>query len=221
MKPHFSELPGCRERHLQRRCDNPLFPAQVRKVTQAQVDEARQRDQAEVARFADEFQGLLQRASVFSGRVDTEEVLQLKEDIDRLYEQCVGLAGDHSGEKRALLKLNDVIMASIRTAAAGDGLAAEELERETAARDMHLRLLDYPLVVDLLRSDTPVEREDLVPALLSADAETVPVVMSLFDAEQQAALRAEARALVQALERRGQASRQLLERLTAMEASPQ
>jgi hypothetical protein len=40
----WSENPGCFERHLKRKQDNPLFPEPDRKVTQEQIDEARERD---------------------------------------------------------------------------------------------------------------------------------------------------------------------------------
>ena len=60
--PRFSELPGARERHLQRRCDNPLFPAAVRTVTQEQVTIARQEDVGELQSFQSELREVVERA---------------------------------------------------------------------------------------------------------------------------------------------------------------
>jgi hypothetical protein len=47
----WSDQPGCFERHLLRRYNNPLFPPDLQLVTQAQVDAARQRDLEERQAF--------------------------------------------------------------------------------------------------------------------------------------------------------------------------
>jgi hypothetical protein len=203
MTVHFSSEPGCWERHLQRKYGNPLFPEAARTVSQARIDEARRKDDEEVRAFQQDFQQALKEVSEFTGHVDTEIILGIKERLDRLYEQCAGFSGDYSAEKQALLRLSQVIMQAIGRAAAGDTLAEEELKKEQAAREIHQKLLDYLLVPHLLRADSPITREDLVPTLLSEDPETVRVVMSLFDPEQQAELRQEALDLVEALQRTG------------------
>lgn len=200
----FSERPGSHERHLRRRCDNPLFPPERRQITQTDVDSARAADAQEYREFRAQFHQLLQEAGEMAGSVDTELVLGLKERIEQLYEQCAAFGGDHAKEKEGLLRLNDVIMGAVRRAAGDDPVAMAELEKEQAARQLHLQLLEYPLVADLLRDDTPIEAQDLVPTLLSEDPESVRVVMSLFEPEQQTQLQTEAGRLVQRAEHQGE-----------------
>ena len=96
--------------------------------------------------------------------------MQTKEKADRLYEQCVGLAGDHERERQGLLKLNEVIMGAIRAAAGQDPLAMDELEKEQQAREIHLALLECKLVADAmadwvlqLKPDEPVYAEYELP----------------------------------------------------------
>jgi len=218
MTIQFSAQPGCRERHLRRKYANPLFGGEAQALTAADVERARGEDEAEREQFRADFQDLLRRAADLSGQVDTEAILEIKEQIDRLYELAAGLGGGVDAEQQSLLKINDVIMRAIHAAAANDPLAIEELEKEAAARQMHLELLHYPLVADLLRSDSPVSREDLVPTLLSEDAETVRVVISMFDPTQQAELRDEARALVEELKRRDELPESAMASLAAMQA---
>lgn len=219
MALQFSDQPGSRERHLRRRCDNPLFPAARRQISQADVDAARRADEQEYAEFRVQFHELLQEAGSMAGSVDTELVLGLKEKIEQLYEQCAGFGGDHEKEKQGLLRLNDVIMAAVRRAAGDDPLALEELETEQQARQLHLQLLEYSLVADLLRDDAPIEAQDLVPTLLSEDPESVRVVMSLFEPDQQARLQTEAAHLVQRAETEGVLAAQAQASYEAM-ASP-
>ena len=195
----FSESPGSRERHLIRKYDNPLFTQSLIKLTQTDIDTARQKDVDDYNAFLDDFNDLLQEVSLLSGQVDTEVILELKERIDRLYERCVSFGVDHEEYKKALQKLHQTIMSAIRQAAEVDSMALKEIEREQQVRDLHIELMEYKLVSDLLRADSPIQDNELVPTLLSEDAEAVQVVMSLFEPAQQQAIRNEAKALLDRL----------------------
>ena len=47
----WSEVPGCFERHLQRRVDNILFPLARQRVSEEEVAQARKRDEIEQETF--------------------------------------------------------------------------------------------------------------------------------------------------------------------------
>lgn len=220
-KIQFIEKPGFRERQLQRRFNNPLFSESQQKVSQSQLDTARQHDKEEVVVFIESLQSLLREVGSFSGREETDKILETKEGADKLYEQCAGLAGDHSRESEGLLKLNEAIMKSIRTAAGDDPLAIEELSREQQAREIHIKLLEYPLVADMLRTDGAIEADELLQTILSESDESIHVAMSLFDAQQREVLAEEATRLQQDLESRGVLSESIQARFSAMTSAPQ
>jgi len=196
----FIQQPGSRERHLQRRYQNPLFPEQQQQVTPLDLDVARKHDSDEVTHFGGELRTLLVDVSQFSGHEETDKVLAVKESADRLYEQCIGLAGDHERERQGLLKLNEVIMAAIANAAGQDALAIEELAREVQAREIHLQMLSIPLIADILRQDAAIQADDLLPSIMSADIETIKTALSLFDPEQTELLKQQAIGLQQSLQ---------------------
>jgi len=216
MSLSFGPDPGPRERHLRRRQDNPLFPPARRAVSGAELDAARRADQQDSEGFRRELRELLQEAGEMAGVMDTDLVLGVKERVERLYEQCAGLGGDHSREKVGLLRLNDVVVGALRAAAGADPLAQQELQQEQAAREIHVQLLQYPLVADLLSDASPIDPADLVPTILSESPESVRVAMSLFEPEQQAELRRQAKALVDQLERSGQLEPSVRDNLDAM-----
>ncbi len=199
----FLDSPGLRERQLQRRYRNPLFSAEQQDVSEQQLEQARQQDQQEVQQFAQSLQDLLTDVSQFSGTEETDKILQTKERADKLYEQCIGLSGDHEREREGLLKLNAAIMTAIRSAAGQDPLALEELDRESQARDIHMALLEYSLVADILRADTQLEEDELLPTILSGDEETISTIMTLFNNEQRQILEQQAEALKQSLQQQG------------------
>ena len=196
----FSAKPGMWERQLQRKHENPrLFPAGPA-IAQATVDAARQRDARERQAFHANFKQLCAEMAVLQGAIESEKILQLKERIDKLYLECMaqatardggstGNAGaissvDMAAEKNALRKLHDVVVATLVQAAANDPLARDEIAQEQAAHQLHQELLEYPLVGQLLRADSPVAAGELVATLLSETGTSFPGVLSLFDARQ-------------------------------------
>ena len=199
MSPQFSDKPGRRERHLQRKFRNPLYSEAEKKVTPADVNQARQEDEQELREFTEAFQEVLETIAELPGNVESQVILDLKERVDRLYEQACGLGGDRSGEREGLDRLHQAIAQAIRHGAGNDVEALTRLDEEAQARAMHMQLLQYDLVADLLYPETPIRPEDLIPALLSQDADALEAVMTLFDDEQRQFVLAQARQLLEAL----------------------
>ena len=217
----FSEAPGSRERHLIRKYENPLFVVSEPMLTQSDVDDARESDLDEYEGFLEDFNDLLKEVSHMTGTVETETILKMKERIDRLYERCVSFGTDHDEFKNALQKLHHTIMGAIRKAAEVDSMALKELEREQEVRKLHIELMEYKLVSDLLRVDSPIKDNELVPTLLSEDAEAVQVVMSLFEPDQQQAIRDEAESLLKKLALSNKIPEQVQQAYAAMTSQKQ
>jgi len=188
----FSEFPGRAERDCQRRNDNRLFDKSLRHVTQRQLSEATRADATEVSEFAQAFQKLFDDTSGLDSNVESDVILELKSRADRLYEQATGLSGDHGKYKTALLKLVEVMMTSVRAGAGDDAHALSELEQEQEARSIHVSLLVYPIVSDMLRPDSLITAETLTPTLLSISDDELTAILHLFEEEQLAFIHNEA-----------------------------
>ncbi|TNF99132.1 MAG: hypothetical protein EP297_06340 [Gammaproteobacteria bacterium] len=187
----FSKKPGCHEAYLKRKYHNPFF-ADDSTITQEMVNAAHQQDQKEIEIFQESFKSLMERSVALKPNTESEIILKLKEDIDKLYEQCAGLAGDHKAWKRGLKKLVDIVMEAIKKGAGNDTTALSELAQEEIARAQHYELLEYPLVAHLLRPDSPIQPDELATFLLAEEEETVTQVLSLFDPEHISALHEQA-----------------------------
>lgn len=218
--PDFLDHPGCHERHLRRRYHNPLFPPAVRNVTQHDVEQARRQDIQERSAFDTAFASLLKEAAALPPHVDTEVVLDLKQRLDPLLDQCAGLGGDTGRERRALLRLYDVFHRTLAAAAGNDPVAVQELAQEAEARTAHSELLTYPIVADLLRPDSPIGRDELVPALLSSPEPELRAALNLFDPEQRDAIDARARNLLAQLDAGDKGSPELTARLAILRSRP-
>jgi BioD-like phosphotransacetylase family protein len=219
MSLDFSPLPGAHERRLQRLRDNPLFPADRRRILQRDLELARQRDREERDAFLVEFQTLLQEAMNLSANVESDVILTLKERLDQAYERCSSLPGDMTEIKQALHRLVAVIMNSVRAHAADDPQALAKLRDEDIAREVHYELQDFPLVADLLREDAVIEEDELVPTLLSESRESLAAALQLFDADQIDLIAREAHALLLQRQEEGQALPEAWERLREIEST--
>lgn len=178
----FSKTPGCQESHLKRLYQNSLLKHDA-PITQDMVNEAHQQDLKELDEFKQNFVKLVEQAAELKPNTDSDTILKLKEELDKLYEQCAGLTGNTENYKEGIHKLVKVVMQAIWTGAGNDATAHEELSQEEAARAQHYELLEIPLVSHLLRPDSPIQPEQLVPVLLGEDVEHVKQVLTLFDQE--------------------------------------
>ena len=86
--------------------------------------------------------------------------------------------------KEAISQLLEVIMKTVRTSAGNDTLAQQQLEDEVLARATHFRLLEHPIVADLLDPDTRIQPRELVASLLNESEEGLAAALEIFDAEQ-------------------------------------
>lgn len=203
MELPFTLEPGRRERHLRRLHRNPLFAWPPIEVEPEALLAAQKADHEELEVFLETFRGQVQKAVDLQPNAGSELVLALKEELEKLHEQACGLPGDHEGEKEALAKLIGLIMKAVRTAAVNDPLAHRELQDEEQARAVHFRLLGQPLVADILHPQSPIGRDDLVPALLSASGPEIEAAVNVFDADQLALLVAQGRDLLGGLDHTG------------------
>lgn len=218
MELPFTHKPGRRERHLRRRHGNPLFAWPPVEVEQETLLAAQQADHEEMQTFRRSFRDLVQKAVDLPPNAGSDTVLSLKEDLERHYEQTYGLPEDHRRERAALKKLIDLIMQAVKRSAGQDPLARRELADEEQARVIHFRLLEQPLVADILHPDTPIGPDELAPSLLCADPVEVEAVLDVFDPDQIALLAGEGRQLVTGLKAQGVDTTGAATRLTLLEA---
>lgn len=188
MELPFTHHPGRRERHLRRRHQNPLFAWPPRAVEPLDLVAAQRADHEDLEAFRIRLPEVLQRAVELPADADSDRVLGLKAEVEACYEQTFALPADCRRERGGLARLLAVIMDTIRRHAGADPLAAQELTDEETARAIHFRLLEQPLVADLLHPQCDIPAEDLLPALLSASEAEVSAAVELFDAAQIAEL---------------------------------
>jgi hypothetical protein len=201
----FTHTPGRRERHLRRRHLNPLFAWPPREVAPEDLLAAQKADHDDLEAFQARFQDLIQRAAELPPNAGSDEVLGLKEALEAHYEQTYALPRQMADARAALERLIELTMQAVLRQAGTDPLARQELSDEATARGIHFRLLEQPLVADLLHPAGVIEPHDLIPALLSATEAEVEAAVELFDEAQLALLVTDGEALLAERRRHGAA----------------
>ncbi len=191
--------PGAFVRHLLRRRDNPLFPAERRQVSEEEMSAAGEADHRAAADFNQRLQALLEETVALKPNEESELLLDLKGRLDHAYTLACSLEGDREPAKQALARLIELIMGALQRAAEGDAQAQDELGQEAEARQAHQRLLNYPLPADLMLADSPIGDDELLPTLLSSDAFELEAALWLFEPQQLQALHAEGETLLEHL----------------------
>ena len=191
---------GCWERHLLCKVNNFLFPEDRRNPGAKEMLQARQQDQQDRQMFAEQFHLLVTDAMALKPNVPSEVVLQLKERMEKLSILGSSIGPSVAKEITAIYKLHSVVAQTIAQSIGEDTLAKTELENEAAAFELHQSLLQHPLVAMLLRPESPILENELVPTLLSEEnPECLAAVLCLFDEAQLGELRQEATALLSSL----------------------
>jgi hypothetical protein len=175
--------PGMREQHLLRKQDNPLFDGQE-PVTPQQLAEARLSDDLERDRFVENFTSLVRRAAELNPNTPSETILEIKEELDRSYQQACALPGDQKKFKDAIRKLVKVIMDSVWKGVTEDQHAQQQLRDEQFARDMHFQLQEVPLVSALTHPNSPITEDELIPTVLSEPLSDLAMALQVFDENQ-------------------------------------
>jgi len=196
MPVHFSQRPGRHERHYLRKVDNDLFPIPVARDDESLL-EVQRLDHEELLSYLTELRQLVRAAVELKPNVESQVVLDIKGQLDKLFEQACGLADQQDDNKAAIRQLLDVVMKTVRASASDDPLAITELAQEAAAREAHFKLLESTLVADLLHPASLIAQEELLATLLSAEADDLAAALNLFDAQQLQMLLDEGNALLQ------------------------
>ena len=214
----WSANPGCFERHLQRKHNNPLFPGSARFVTQDEITQARDRDQADALGLLEDAKGI-QVEIMKQANPSLAEVDRIRQRIDDLLERAVQVGGDISNELVKILNDTRVsVMVAWRAGIGGNDKTLEALEHAEALQRSRGLVVNNPFVAQMLRKDTPIKPEDVVPALLCESPETIRIAMQVIDGDIRARVRQGAEEVARRVREEGAHVPLLEERLRALDS---
>lgn len=179
-----SENPGAHERHLIRRHENILFGLRATELTSDSLQQKQKIDHDILQKFMLDFRKVVSKAVALKPNEDSEVILAVKDQLDKLYATSVSIADDQAKVQESIKKLIQVVMQSVKKGADQDPQALQEIAQEESAREAHFTFLESKLVADILDPESPIDNEDLLPTLLCAEKDDLALATQLFDLEQ-------------------------------------
>ncbi len=160
---NWTENPGCFERHLRRRFQNPLFPPDRRKVTRAELQSAQERDSEEFEEFSRQYAGLAERLDTLYELdcIPAQFLVNEQEVIGELIKKSAALGGDAFDQYPELEVLRERVKRSLRETVRNIPDLRDISEQIDILHEVRRSTTYHPLVAQMARPDTPIRGEDV------------------------------------------------------------
>ncbi len=172
---HWSENPGCFERHLQRKHQFPvLFGLHANAISREDVERAKKLDERDLASLQEKFAEIVRAAANSKkGYVTMSDVKGLRELIDDLLERTAELGKSANGIRDNILDFRKAIMKDVENhiQSLPEALAKFKIAEENYYAGLDL-MLDF-FGAQFHRSDTPILSSEYIPALMTEDSITI------------------------------------------------
>ena len=197
----WSNNPGAYESHLARRCGNPYFPSQLQVVSEEELFNARMVDNADYHLAEERFARLGEEFEALPLTVTIDDFHKVRERLDDLIFFSMGVGGHAYEFATKADQIRDALISDMRTAFSNDEEALESIEKADKFHKQKVRKFYIPVMAQMLRERSPIRGEDTIAAILSEDAQTIALVMSVFDEQTRLLVQREAlRLLKEALD---------------------
>jgi len=173
----WSNNPGAFEQHLIRRYNNRLFPKSRRTVTQIEIDVAQDRDLKDYEKVGQDLTNIIEEIARFPDFVNSSKINELRECIDNLIEKCMGVGGNAYTTAHEVKELRRVIIKWWAKAVSSNPEIKHRLYEAEATYHQNIPRFEVPFITPMLRKDSPISDEEIVPALLTEKPETIASVI--------------------------------------------
>lgn len=171
MSISWSPRPGCFERHLQRRYQNPIFPAARRFVTRHDLTTARLTDLRDFADFYRKYRSLVNEL-MHLGTFTLERGRDLWKRIFDLKERAAAVGGGYAAEVTVLDTAAEALGAEITRAVKEPGFEDALLDSASMSA-----ITQHPILAQYAREDSPIRKDDgddeWIRTVLSEDESTI------------------------------------------------
>lgn len=175
----WTDNPGCFERHLRRRFQNPLFPHERQNVSREDLEKAQARDAEELGEFLREFRNLTEREKVLVEMRDVPAAYFLEQSriIGELIKKAAALGGS-AFEHYPELVLRRGLIEDLLGQESFSSDFVEKLDQIKMMHEIRSESTDHPLVAQMARPDTPISRDDVFATVLTEGPIAIRAVLS-------------------------------------------
>lgn len=202
---HWSEHPGCFERHLLRKHQFPvLFGLGANAISVEDVERAKEQDERDRTKLQEKFTEIARAAANSKkGHLTMSDIKGLRELIDDLLERTAEIGLSANDVRDGILDFRKAIMEDLEHHIQG---LPEALAKFKIAEENYYAGLDFMLDIfgsQFHRSDTPISASEYIPALMTEDSKTIRRQIEGADEKLLAQIQVKVLDLLLAAEREG------------------
>ena len=162
----WSDSPGCFERHLQRRYQNPLFQKERRDVSQGDLFEAKDKDQKEAEEYINQSTDFISKSTKLGNLNLLEVARYVQEGLEPLIVKGIGISGNALINVDALSNIEKAMLEQMdKLSPDGDQLVEKIRSLNTLQRN--------PYLIQSTRKDSLILKNEAVSTLLCEDLNTI------------------------------------------------
>jgi hypothetical protein len=208
----WSSKPGAHETHLLRRYRNPYFLPQRRVVTAGEVDSAKKLDQEDCA---DCFRRLsdLTRTIEALDYVSIDQIHRLREGCEDVIQSSYGVGGTAVEAASEADNLRNALILDLRDRFKQDNEALKAIDAADTQYRKGSRRFCYPVTAQILRKDSPIFGDEIVPTIVSEDPLSIALILDVLTLDD---LRGGARKLLNETRANGYQDEQFEDKLVAL-----
>jgi hypothetical protein len=201
IKPHikskcpalmWSSNPGAYEIQLQRRCNNPYFPASQQIVSEAELTEARKIDHEDHILAEQRLLQLAKETSGLTSVLTRKDFQYFRESLDKLIKFSIGVGGRTNEIASMANEMRDALISDMRRSFSNHKDLLALLEKTETSFKQTNRIFHTPVMAQMVRERSPIDPKHVIPTFLSEDAQTISLIMSIYDGQTRLELNREA-----------------------------
>lgn len=162
----WSVKPGCFERHLQRRDGSLLFPKERRIVSQKEIVESIEKDHFNQAKFKEKVNKYLVDIKAIGQQITPTQLGTLLIETQAFIEEAASIGGNIEHDVQTLEEVEEILMQLHNDIIPDSTDALKKLHDASV-------VMRFPFEAQFSRKDSPILKEEEIPALLSEDYETI------------------------------------------------
>jgi hypothetical protein len=177
----WSSNPGAYEMQLQRRCNNPYFPALQQNVSEAELTEAIKIDYEDYSLAEQRLLQIGNEIKELTSDLTMKEFHYFRERLEDIISFSIGAGGRTYELASMCKKLREALILSLRQSISSDNDILALIEEAEYAYKKNNRIFHTPVMAQMVRERSPIDENLSIPTILSEDAQTISLVMSIYD----------------------------------------
>ena len=214
----WSEKPGAYEKHLKVRLESPYFHPVNQAVTENDLKAMQDLDKLRCLKCFKKMESFIEeefKPLLMGDGPSFREALYIKEGLEDIIMEAMAIDGEAINIAKQAFEQREMCISYLRETFKDSREAMHAIERAEIATHENNKFFS-PFISQVLDEEGPIQKDDLVPTLLSQEPSTIAITMNTIKYEMRAAIESEAKELLNTAKEKGYIDPEYDEKLEAL-----